>query len=296
LVDRFDHPAMAWPRVGVVPVVQAIEQALVQQRGFALVRLGDGEGSVLAHDEPGMADMLALCRGIWFGDQALAPAEWDAMREALRGAVRAADVLGLPRHRQCLHTHGALGWQAAVQGAHATLVGLPYGRLMVDTAMHNYLQWSGGVARLLRGRAAVTVVGCRDVGALLRQHLGLRAVHWVAVRGEAAHAGAVAERHWPEGYAQTLQALEQVQPGALCLVGAGVLGKAYCAAIKARGGVAIDVGSLMDGWAGIASRQGLTDQARARLDWAAGLPASDADLIANVAAIIGQTHITDGTF
>ena len=38
------------------------------------------------------------------------------------------------------------------------------------------------------------------------------------------------------------------------LVGAGVLGKIYCDRIKARGGVALDVGSILDSWAMIPSR------------------------------------------
>lgn len=40
-------------------------------------------------------------------------------------------------------------------------------------------------------------------------------------------------------------------PGALFLVGAGVFGKIYCHWIKARDGIAIDIGGQFDAWAGI---------------------------------------------
>jgi hypothetical protein len=43
-------------------------------------------------------------------------------------------------------------------------------------------------------------------------------------------------------------------PGLVVLVGAGILGKIYCHRIKQLGGIAIDVGSMMDVWAGLKTR------------------------------------------
>ena len=40
-------------------------------------------------------------------------------------------------------------------------------------------------------------------------------------------------------------------PGALFLVGAGAFGKIYCHWIRDRGGIAVDIGSLFDSWAGV---------------------------------------------
>jgi hypothetical protein len=51
-----------------------------------------------------------------------------------------------------------------------------------------------------------------------------------------------------------MEQLEAVRPGDAFLVGAGVLGKIYCDEIKARGGVALDIGSILDSWANIPSR------------------------------------------
>jgi len=46
-----------------------------------------------------------------------------------------------------------------------------------------------------------------------------------------------------------VRALERVTLGRVYLVGAGILGKMYCDVIKQRGGVAIDIGAVIDGWA-----------------------------------------------
>jgi len=43
-------------------------------------------------------------------------------------------------------------------------------------------------------------------------------------------------------------------PGMLFLVGGGFYGKLYCNLIKSQGGIALDVGSLLDAWAGVHSR------------------------------------------
>ena len=40
------------------------------------------------------------------------------------------------------------------------------------------------------------------------------------------------------------------------LIAAGTLAKFYAATVKAHGGIALDVGSLVDGWMKIASRPG----------------------------------------
>ena len=43
-------------------------------------------------------------------------------------------------------------------------------------------------------------------------------------------------------------------PGMLFLVGGGLFGKLYCSLIKSQGGIALDVGSLLDAWVGVHSR------------------------------------------
>jgi hypothetical protein len=51
-----------------------------------------------------------------------------------------------------------------------------------------------------------------------------------------------------------METLHVAWPGQAFLIGAGVLGKVYCHRVKELGGVAIDVGSLIDAWAGVESR------------------------------------------
>ena len=76
---------------------------------------------------------------------------------------------------------------------------------------------------------------------------------------EEGHTGRMATKHFPNTYDQLLEELKHNAIGELVLVGAGVLGKAYCAWVRRAGGVALDIGSLFDGFAGVGSRTYLTD-------------------------------------
>ena len=243
-------PGLDWPRVGLLPVVHALEAALAERRGFSLIRLGDGEGAMLAHADPAMAGELAVSLRIWFGDQGLDAGERAEMAGALEAAIVGADILGLPRARQW-------AMSARYRAVFAPVVRLRGGArpLVGDAALHFYLQWSGALGRLVGAARRVSVIGCRDVAPMLAQWCGIEARQWL-VRGEAAFPGGVVEAHWPDGYRRMLADLESVEPGELVLVGAGVLGKAYCEAVRRRGGVAVDLGSVLDGWAGVMSRPG----------------------------------------
>ena len=81
------------------------------------------------------------------------------------------------------------------------------------------------------------------------------------------------------------------------LVGAGALGKAYCEAVRQQGGVAVDIGSGFDGWAGVMSRPGrIAKSPIFAVDWAADEDLADDALMARLHAIIAETNISDGTY
>ena len=60
--------------------------------------------------------------------------------------------------------------------------------------------------------------------------------------------------HYPDRYRSLLAELENVRPGTLYLVAAGMLSKIYCDVVRGAGGVAVDIGSVADLWAGVRSR------------------------------------------
>jgi hypothetical protein len=57
--------------------------------------------------------------------------------------------------------------------------------------------------------------------------------------------------HYPARFCELRETLTVPFPGAVFLVGAGALGKIYCHWIQQRGGIALDIGSICDAWAGV---------------------------------------------
>ena len=62
------------------------------------------------------------------------------------------------------------------------------------------------------------------------------------------------ESHFPERYEQLMREIAVPHRGAVFLVAGGLLGKIYCDRIKQLGGIALDVGSVVDAWMGYNTR------------------------------------------
>jgi len=62
--------------------------------------------------------------------------------------------------------------------------------------------------------------------------------------------------HYPNRYNEICDSLHRQAPlnGRLFLVGAGGLGKIYCEVVRSLGGIAFDLGALLDGWDGLITR------------------------------------------
>jgi hypothetical protein len=175
------------------------------------------------------------------------------MREALIEAIRNCDMLGMfPPD----HPHPRQAKAADVLGR----LGLLAGKTLVRASVHLQLAWRERYRTFLSGLPRLGLIGCRPIAEAIKSAFGIGEVHFWPVPQESQHQALAGGNsvpfsvpHWPDRYRQIMQEL-QVERGQPFLVGAGHLGKAYCDLVKRKGGIAIDVGSLMDAWAGVPSR------------------------------------------
>jgi len=121
--------------------------------------------------------------------------------------------------------------------------------------IHYELHRSGALFKLLEAQNRVGLISCRlDLPARLESLFGLSVSYFEIpdMYCELDTGGA------NEDYIERLEScLDKVRvefPGMVFLVGGGLYGKLYCHAIKSRGGIALDLGALLDAWAGIPSR------------------------------------------
>ena len=234
-------------RLNAFEAFAAIRRCVRDGRPMSVIRLGDGEGAVMGY--PTVTDRKDVNRSLRIWLRTIDVPEGDVLRLAkeLKRAIRNADVLGVPRDKQLasdLHL-----WQAVMDALERFQLVGP-GAALTHTALHRLLQHGLLYRPLLEGVDFVGVISCRRVSDPLRELFGVAEVQWYGVRGELEDTGDIPTPHFPEGFEELRETLRVPYPGALFLVGAGVFGKIYCHWIKERGGIAVDIGSIFDSWAG----------------------------------------------
>ena len=212
--------------------------------GFSLVRLGDGEGRLLAW--PGGIHRAILNRHLrfWFGRADFSDLAIMAMQAVLVTAIDMADILGVYQGR--IRNQW---WQVPWMYVRRT------GRdeeSVCSVDVHQALWMAGHLHRVADACDSIVLVTCRDVGEALSSKFD-RDVQWIEVPEEG-HTAGQAMDHWRQFNSIEAEVREAAGRGSLVLVGAGVLGKAYTCAAASAGSVALDIGSVFDGWAGVPSR------------------------------------------
>jgi hypothetical protein len=277
-------------RTGLLTIIEAASAGLQLKKSFGLLRLGDGEGAILAQDDPSMSRDLQACIQIWFGDQEFQSCDLKDIQSLLNDAIRFVDAIGVPRPTQL----SRIPRYAAVMDFMPRDLDI-HKILWTDAAIHFYLQWSAAIGKLMRMATRVWIIGCRDISSDLQQVTDSPVGQWL-VKGEAQYPGSVVEPHWRSGFERTMHAIKShTQPGDLVLIGAGILGKPYVAAAKANGAVALDIGSVIDGWAGIMSRAGrITDESEFHISHLRHTY-TDAETIIRLREFLAKTNIRDAT-
>jgi hypothetical protein len=251
-------PAAVAP-TSIDDLIKRIESALEKGEGFSLIRLGDGEGLFLCGRRPDVGGAtlnghfieasLAANGGELKGD------EHQLLIQRFAAALGDADWIGIADIPQCLHgprqmvtvAEGiAKHWQGRIDHIAPKLV--PGG-----CHIHNFLLYTGKYALPPFNRVSGLIAPSVPKGLEGQpiEHFAIPGEHWYRKDTAGKHA------HYPVIFERCLDWIYRtVQPGQLWLVGAGILGKIYCQAIRAQGGVAIDVGSVIDLASGIGNTRG----------------------------------------
>jgi hypothetical protein len=256
-------PAFPWADLNAADparlhsLTERLRQALRQGEPFSLLRLGDGEGVFLAGERPclGGATINGSRRDPRLTPEGHLPDDLHrALIDRFLQAIEAADVVGVPDLSQCLtgprHYPRVLTnlWRALSPPRQQALA-----PRLLPGGCHLHLFW---LANGFYEEPPFTGVH-GVIAPLLPPGLAGRAA-WQPIPGEHGHhASDAGPAHYPVVYDETLTWIaRQAAPGRLFLVGAGILGKIYCDAIRQQGGVAVDVGSVMDLCGGLSQSRG----------------------------------------
>lgn len=243
-----------WPEPRLSPIAARdwLRDRIAAREPASLIRLGDGEFAVLGYGDMSPWSQTSQALHVWFGRDDFEPLLLEKLATQLRDAVRSATVVGLPRpSRQA--TDPFCAW-----------VGTTFERFFLQTpaqiytdcAVHRLWQMLLAYREILAGLPFLGIISSRDIGPHIGATFGVAHVEVYPVPSERSALGAFESigSHFPQRFEQLCDTLTVPYRGAVFLVGAGALGKIYAEVIRQRGGIAIDVGSVLDGWASQATR------------------------------------------
>jgi hypothetical protein len=254
--------------------------AIRGRRPFCLLRLGDGEGAFLnsLSCPPSQQAMFHDHREHftmrWYGDRALA-ADAAFLRAAaeIEAGLDEADIIGVPQPAWLAHEIKMRSLRSIVNCLQlVTLAASPRfdtPSRFASTTIAVDFDYRGMLTQLLAESPVTLITSHAGLGARLeaagraevRQVIGIP-----PARSDLAKTGYdPAASHFRHAFERVNAAIDALSPGEVVLVGAGFLGKSYCLRIKRRGGIALDLGSLMELWMGYLTRPSFVNLGHLRL-------------------------------
>jgi hypothetical protein len=250
-------------------IARRVQQYVAQGRSASFIRVGDGEGNLMGlalGEYPALeAHCARKAARIHFGMSDVLLKAGSELQKSFRTAVRNADLIGIPDRL-------ALQWAFAnreflgprpIHGIGAVYTYLY--RFADELEVGSKTCCSNTFSRMLLPHYhaliegnEIGLVSCHaDLPEGLRRRMGARNVAFYPVPKQARMIpGRPADTgHYPGRYRALLEELRNARPGVAYFVAAGMLGKIYCEMIRAAGGVAVDIGSTADIWAGVRSRR-----------------------------------------
>jgi hypothetical protein len=254
MIVHNDLEKVFWPTPRLAPIAARnwIKTRILAGTPTSLIRLGDGEFSWLGYRSIALWEQTATSLNVWFGRDNFEPVLLEETADRLRLAVRRATVIGLPRPSRQMRDP----FCGYVRDLFDLYELTTPGQLFTDCGVHRFWQMLLAYRDLLAGLPFLGLVSSRDIGDQIRATFGIDDLVLYPVPSERGMLGAFENLgpHYPERFQQICDELVVPFRGAVFLIGAGALGKIYADIVFQRGGIALDVGSVLDGWATKASR------------------------------------------
>ncbi|MEA3487103.1 MAG: glycosyltransferase [Thermodesulfobacteriota bacterium] len=245
----------------------------------SLVRLGDCEGNFLPYPEQyrrHQAGDRETCTFHWW-ETKLGVQDTDRISTELTKAIYAADIIGIPEPAHMILDLPvptprdlfslSMNWRGKLNILHH-LIGPFTGkdksflppRILTASLVNYDLELWGGYDLILQSAPACSVICSHPkIANALRSRFDLDPWQVIMIPPERKFSHRAFDpsnrSHFPEFFEEVSRTLTVIEPGEVFLVAAGILGKSYCSWIKERGGIALDVGSMIDFWCGARTRR-----------------------------------------
>ena len=217
-------------RVSEIELFEAILKSLQDQTPFAVARFGDGEYSVVEECE--------LTDSTYIKHIGYMPTDKEkiAIGQGVLNTIPSLDYIGIT-----LRAHGFWGLSRKYFEGIAT-------QSIVSLDFHTYFLENGLITQIVEKATKLLYISGHDIN--FKKFSNLKEVIHLEIPLQYCKYPE-ARKYYPEYFNKTMDAIKGMDlTGYLCFVGAGYIGKPFMGAIKERGGVAVDLGSVMDRLAG----------------------------------------------
>ena len=225
---------------------------VTSKKPFSFIRINHCENRLLGYDFSFSKEEADITYDIQFGES-LNSIDTGYISSRIKEAVKNSTVLGIPQVNDL--SSSKLRLLEYTTRIHLYKLSLLKTQSFTNVNVHYVLGENKLFKTILESATKVVAITCRDVHAL-ESNLKIK-IQKINIPAEYRFKGGENNfnSHFPDEFNRVESEIKNiVHPGVVVLVGAGVLGKIYCDTIFQCGGVAIDVGSLMDAVENIKTR------------------------------------------
>ena len=225
-------------------ILATLKNALINKTTLSLIRYGDGEAMVL----DGIKNPDVMSRVFKRQLSMVSFEDGLKIRENLVLALAQADILGIPYGKKMNEPESYWFRAQSILAANVPVMD------KVTCSIDIHYDLLDEMWQLFELTPRIYYIRCRDLRDRMQNKYGkeVKAYH---IAPEAAFTTYEGPRHYPDQFVKIESWMDkQDLSGCLCLVGGGIVGKTYCNWFRDRGGIAIDMGSVFDQWAGYVTR------------------------------------------
>lgn len=232
-------------------VLKVIKEKLSLKIPFLILRVGDGEAFVIEKHELWFSKILHKHTGIYYKNEQL-----EIIRNNLIEAINNSDLVGIhnPKIQNNFgRTYGIVSNFCNIENKKIVCVNFPYDFL------DKWVNKDSCYDLLLQGMDELFVVSGRQLSDGFKRRFKVKNVKTFLVPPEFAYESDPnngKKPHFPDRFYEIKSEIESMGNlrGKLLIYGAGIIGKIYGLYWRNQGGVAVDIGSVLDYFAGKKTR------------------------------------------
>ncbi|MDD5649606.1 MAG: hypothetical protein PHF86_04200 [Candidatus Nanoarchaeia archaeon] len=223
--------------------------SLNENRSFLALRYGDGEAILLKNNEKNIVEHI-FSRQL---NEILKKESIEEIRKNLIETINNADLLGIPTEY-----HLSLGscWTESLNilKIYCNIKTTDFGSIDFHYEfLRNWESRESCYDKLLLNRQDLYIISCRDLARQFSKRFNITNVQFIPVPPEMMfEEKRYRSKHYPDRFLEIQQIIKNLGDlkGKLLLYGSGFVGKIYGLFWKNQGGVAVDIGSVFDVFAG----------------------------------------------